>query len=106
MTDGQSKKTTNLHKEVSIATGVGEVTIARVVAEFNKTGKVTASEQGHRAPKDFQAEYVNAIHVLILFANRNGLPLSLREIILELSKLGFVISKAQLARDENLNEEV
>ncbi|CAG8515806.1 9261_t:CDS:2 [Cetraspora pellucida] len=89
MTDRQSKKTTNLRKEISIATGVGETTIAHVVAKFNKTGKVTASEQGHRAPKDFQAEYMNAIHDLILSANRDSLPLSLREIILELSKLGF-----------------
>ncbi|CAG8853372.1 6313_t:CDS:1, partial [Gigaspora margarita] len=38
----------NLHKEVSLATGVGEATVAHVLAEFNKTGAVIASEQGHR----------------------------------------------------------
>ncbi|CAG8774661.1 16166_t:CDS:1, partial [Dentiscutata erythropus] len=89
ITDEQLKKATNLRKEVSIATGVGEATVARVVAEFNKTGKVTSSEQGHQAPKDFHAEYVNAVHDLILSANRDGLPLTLRSIVFELSELGF-----------------
>ncbi|CAG8687331.1 3652_t:CDS:1, partial [Cetraspora pellucida] len=53
MTNEQSKKTTNLHKEVFIATGVDKATIACVVAKFNKTRKVTVLEQGHQAPKDF-----------------------------------------------------
>ncbi|CAG8722636.1 25200_t:CDS:1, partial [Racocetra persica] len=47
MTDEQAKQITNLRKEVSIATGVGEATIARVVAEFNKTENITSSEQDH-----------------------------------------------------------
>ncbi|CAG8727970.1 3697_t:CDS:2, partial [Gigaspora margarita] len=97
---------------VSIATGVGEATIAHVVAEFNKYGNVTSSEQGHRPSKDFQVEYMSAVHDLILSTNRNGFPLSLRDIVFQLSELGFVISKAQLVRhmkkleDENPNEEV
>ncbi|CAG8679084.1 27814_t:CDS:2 [Dentiscutata erythropus] len=36
----QTNEATNLRKEVSLVTGVGEATIARVVAEFNETGKV------------------------------------------------------------------
>ncbi|CAG8604370.1 17324_t:CDS:2 [Gigaspora margarita] len=106
MSEEQAKQINDLRKEVSKATGVDEATIARIVAEFNKTGNVTSSEQGHRPSKDFQVEYMNAVHELILSANRNGLPLSLRDIVFELSELGFVISKAQLARDENPNEEV
>ncbi|CAG8475339.1 10226_t:CDS:2 [Gigaspora margarita] len=36
-----------------------------LLAEFNKTGKISSSKQGHWAPKDFQAEYVNKIHDII-----------------------------------------
>ncbi|CAG8720074.1 15306_t:CDS:2, partial [Racocetra fulgida] len=53
----KSKETTNLRKEVSLATGVGEATVAHVVADFNRTGKIVSSKQGQRAPKEFQAEY-------------------------------------------------
>ncbi|CAG8669478.1 2833_t:CDS:2, partial [Cetraspora pellucida] len=60
ITDEQSKKATNLRKEVFIATKVDEATVAHVIAEFNKTEKIISSEQGHRAPKDFYTEYVNA----------------------------------------------
>ncbi|CAG8715111.1 13044_t:CDS:1, partial [Racocetra fulgida] len=45
MTDKQAKQITNLRKEVSIATRVGEATIAHIVAEFNKTENVISSEQ-------------------------------------------------------------
>ncbi|CAG8451897.1 8946_t:CDS:10 [Scutellospora calospora] len=87
ITDEQSKKATNLRKEVSIATEVGEATVAHVVAEFNKTGKVTSSEQ---------------VHDLILSANRDGLPLTLQSIVFELSELGFapqnVLYQAQYLR--------
>ncbi|CAG8793697.1 5514_t:CDS:2, partial [Gigaspora rosea] len=50
----KSKETTNLRKEVSLATGVGEATVARIVADFNRTGKIVSSKQGQRAPKEFQ----------------------------------------------------
>ncbi|CAG8702718.1 14969_t:CDS:1, partial [Dentiscutata heterogama] len=51
--------------EVSLATGVGKATIDHIVAEFNETEKVAPSKQGHQAPKDFQAEYVDKIYDLI-----------------------------------------
>ncbi|CAG8687854.1 4120_t:CDS:2, partial [Acaulospora morrowiae] len=34
-----------LHKEVSLATEVGEATIACIFIEFNKTGQITSSKQ-------------------------------------------------------------
>ncbi|CAG8779239.1 13701_t:CDS:2 [Gigaspora margarita] len=71
ITDEETKQITNLCKEVSIATGVDEATIACVVAEFNKNRNIISSEQDHQSSKDFQVEYVNAVHDLILFANRN-----------------------------------
>ncbi|CAG8518422.1 2893_t:CDS:2 [Cetraspora pellucida] len=89
MTNVLSKQATNLRKEVSLATGVGEATVAHVIAEFNKAKKVTSSKQGQRTPKDFQAEYVNAVHDLVLSANKDGLPLSLQAPVFELSELGF-----------------
>ncbi|CAG8772793.1 14079_t:CDS:1, partial [Gigaspora rosea] len=66
-----SDETIYFHKEVFLATGVGEATIACVISEFNKTGKVTSSNQGHRSPQKFQAEYLEAIHTLIISANKN-----------------------------------
>jgi len=88
----------NLRKEVSLATGVGKATVARVLAEFNKTGAVIASEQGHRSSRTLKADYIKAIQDLILTANKNGIPLSLRMLVLDLTELGFPVSKAQLAR--------
>ncbi|CAG8715604.1 10751_t:CDS:1, partial [Gigaspora rosea] len=37
----------NLRQQVSLPTGVGEATVACVLAEFNKTGAVVASEKDH-----------------------------------------------------------
>ncbi|CAG8758623.1 10706_t:CDS:2 [Gigaspora margarita] len=79
----------NLRKEVSLATGVGEATIARVLAEFNKTGAVIASKQGHRSSRTLKTDYIKAIQDLILTANKNGIPLSLRMLVLDLTELGF-----------------
>ncbi|CAG8719982.1 3428_t:CDS:2 [Gigaspora rosea] len=73
----QSDKTIYFRKEVSLATGVGEATIAHVVFEFNKTRKVILSNQGHQSPRKFQAKYLEAIHNLIISANKNSIPLSL-----------------------------
>ncbi|CAG8710643.1 5435_t:CDS:1, partial [Acaulospora morrowiae] len=70
--------TTNLRKEVSLATGVGEATVACILAEYNKTGKVKASIQGYRISKDFQEEYLSAIHNLIFSANKDDIPTTLR----------------------------
>ncbi|CAG8671128.1 5282_t:CDS:2, partial [Scutellospora calospora] len=67
-----SKQATNLRKEVFLATGVSKATVARVVAEFNKTGKIAPSDQ-------------------------DDSPLFLQALVFELSELDFVISKAQLA---------
>ncbi|CAG8845663.1 34555_t:CDS:1, partial [Racocetra persica] len=85
----KSKEATNLRKEVSLATGVGEATVARVVADFNKTGKIVSSKQDQRAPKEFQAEYVDKIHDLVISANRSGFPLSLKFLVQELFESGF-----------------
>ncbi|CAG8636113.1 9775_t:CDS:2 [Gigaspora margarita] len=82
----QSDETIYLRKEVSLATGVGKATIA-----------LTSSNQGHQSPQKFQAEYLEAIHNLIISANKNDIPLSLRMLVLELSEIGFSISKMQLA---------
>ncbi|CAG8539894.1 8713_t:CDS:2 [Gigaspora margarita] len=56
MTEEQAKQINNLYKEVSKATGVSEVAIARIVAEFNKTTNIISSEQGHPLSKDFQEQ--------------------------------------------------
>ncbi|CAG8723011.1 7872_t:CDS:1 [Gigaspora rosea] len=90
----QSSEATTLRKEVALAIGVGEATVARIVAEINKTGEVAPSKQGQRAPKDFQTEYVDIICDQILAGNKSGTPLSLRTLIIELSELGFTVSKA------------
>ncbi|CAG8748692.1 7994_t:CDS:2 [Dentiscutata erythropus] len=89
ITDEEAKQITNLRKEIFVATKVDEATIARVIAKFNKYRNITSLEQGHRPPKDFQVEYVNAIHDLILSANRNSLSLSLQDIVFQLFELGF-----------------
>ncbi|CAG8744046.1 21553_t:CDS:2, partial [Dentiscutata erythropus] len=80
---------TNSHIEVSLATGVSEVTVARVLSEFNKTGTVILSEHGHRHPGGLDTKYVKAIQDLILFANQTGIILSLKILVLNLSELGF-----------------
>ncbi|CAG8532347.1 8079_t:CDS:2, partial [Gigaspora rosea] len=46
MSKRQSSEATTLRKEVALATEVGEATVARIVAEFNKTGEVAPSKQG------------------------------------------------------------
>ncbi|CAG8638866.1 10959_t:CDS:1, partial [Acaulospora morrowiae] len=93
----QSHQATNLHKEVSLTTEVGKATVAHILAEYNKTGKVKASIQGHWISKDFQEEYLSTIRNLIFSANKDGIPTTLRTLVLKLSDLGFSISKAHLA---------
>ncbi|CAG8510170.1 20284_t:CDS:2, partial [Racocetra persica] len=92
-----SSKATTLCKEVALAIGVGEATIAHIVAEFNKTEEIMPSKQSQRASKNFQTEYMDVIHDQILARNKSGTPLSLRTLIIELSELGFTVSKIQLA---------
>ncbi|CAG8836719.1 46432_t:CDS:1, partial [Gigaspora margarita] len=87
----------NLCKEVSLAIGVGKATVACVLAEFNKTGAVIASEQGHQSSRTLKTDYIKAIQYLILTANKNRILLFLRILVLDLTELGFPVSKAQLA---------
>ncbi|CAG8637875.1 32537_t:CDS:1, partial [Racocetra persica] len=76
----------NLRQEVSLATGVGEATVAYVLAEFNKTGTVIASKQDYWSSKTLKMEYIKAIQDLILTANKNEILLSLRIFVLDLTK--------------------
>ncbi|CAG8854395.1 30448_t:CDS:1, partial [Gigaspora margarita] len=51
----------------------------------------------HRSSRTLKTDYIKAIQDLILTANKNGIPLSLRILVLDLTELGFPVSKAQLA---------
>ncbi|CAG8763141.1 1648_t:CDS:1, partial [Gigaspora rosea] len=82
---------------VALAIGVSKRTIARVLAEFNKTGEFALPKQDQWPPQDFNPEYVNAIRDIISSANQNCLQLTLQKILFELSELNFPVSKAQLA---------
>ncbi|CAG8649093.1 14684_t:CDS:1, partial [Dentiscutata heterogama] len=87
----------SLCKEVSLATGVSERTISRVLAKFNKTGEFKLSKQDQWPPQEFSVDYANAICEIISSANQSGLQLTLLMIVLELAELNFFISKAQLS---------
>ncbi|CAG8775330.1 20779_t:CDS:1 [Dentiscutata erythropus] len=62
-----------LYKEVALATGVNERTIARVLAKFNKTREFALPKQDQQPPQNFNSEYVNAIRDIIFSANQNCL---------------------------------
>ncbi|CAG8480872.1 10102_t:CDS:2 [Gigaspora margarita] len=83
---------TNSCEEVSLATEVSEVTVARVLSEFHKTGTVISSEHGYRHLRGLDTDYVKAIQDLILSANKNGITLSLRILVLDLSELGIKLT--------------
>ncbi|CAG8795741.1 29466_t:CDS:2, partial [Gigaspora margarita] len=68
----KSQWANNAREEVSLATGVSEVTVACVLSEFI-----------------LDTDYVKVIQDLILSANQNSITLSLRIFVLDLSELGF-----------------
>ncbi|CAG8569962.1 7255_t:CDS:2 [Gigaspora rosea] len=95
----------NPRKEVSLTTGVGKATVAHVLAEFNKTRAVIASEKGHRSSRNLKPDYIKAIQELILATNKNRIPLSLRMLVLDLTELGFPVLKARLVGIGNEGDE-
>ncbi|CAG8846570.1 22585_t:CDS:1, partial [Gigaspora margarita] len=67
----KSQWVNNSRKEVFLATGISEATVAHILSEFSKTGTVISSEHGHRRLGVLDTNYVKAIQDFILSANQN-----------------------------------
>ncbi|CAG8568328.1 14730_t:CDS:2, partial [Cetraspora pellucida] len=91
---------THLHKEVFLATRISESSVTHILSDYNKTGDITLLKHSCQPPKDFQDEYINTIHNLIFSASKSGTPLSIKILILELSKVDLESDEDE---DENLD---
>src|SRR6185312_13645412 len=89
-----------LRKEVASVLGIGEATLARVVAEHNssKNEKFSERRMQGRPRKSPDHNVVDLIHRFVMAANTSGSPLSTRLLRQKLEEHGYILSKGQLLR--------
>ena len=94
---------TSIRKEVASVLGIGEATLARVVAEHNSSKNEKFSERSERRMqgrprKSPDHNVVDLIHRFVMTANTSGSPLSTRLLRqkLVLEEHGHILSKGQV----------
>ncbi|CAG8573164.1 12799_t:CDS:2 [Dentiscutata erythropus] len=68
---------TNLRKEVVLATGIGERTVDHIFAKYNENKELKPPKYNRCPLKEYQAEYINAIHDLIFLANKKAIEVEI-----------------------------
>jgi len=92
---------TSIRKEVASVLGIGEATLARVVAEHNSSKNEKFSERSERRMqgrprKSPDHNVVDLIHRFVMTANTSGSPLSTHLLQQKLEEHGYILSKGQL----------
>src|ERR1700722_1753357 len=87
----------SLRKEVATVLGIGEATVARIVAEYNKADSLPEKPHG-RPKKKLDYNIVELIHGFVIAANTSGTPLSIDMLRQKLEENELTLSKWQLLR--------
>jgi transposase len=90
----------SLRKEVASVLGIGEATVARVVAEYNGSENEEFSQQTiqGRPKKGLDHNVVELVHKFVMSANVSGSPLSTHTLRQKLEENNHILSKWQLLR--------